>query len=103
MVLSAKHGLIKSTRVIAPYDQKMDEDRGMELSANYAIERAHALVRGLSGWPFKKAFCHGGAHYRMVVKKYESAGVFGGASVSYSHGGMGEQLAQLLRFLEGTG
>lgn len=101
LILSAQHGLIPATRVIAPYDLKMDADRALELSESYAIEQARELVRELPGAPFAKVFCHGGAHYRGVVQRYEAAGVFCDARVGYSGGGIGEQLAQLVKFLGG--
>jgi hypothetical protein len=100
LILSAEHGLISSTRVIAPYDLKMDGDRAAELSENYVVEQARALVRGLPGWPFGMIFCHGGSLYRQVLRGYEEAGVFGKAAVSYSSGAIGEQLAQLVKFFE---
>lgn len=103
LILSAEHGLVSSARVIAPYDLKMDADRAAELAEPSAVEQARALVAGLPGAPFARVFCHGGEHYRAVVKKYEAAGVFGGARVAYSRGGIGQQLAQLKMFLSGGG
>lgn len=101
LILSAEHGLIAPTEVIAPYDRKMDEARAHELAGGRPRERARALVRGLPGWPHKEVFCCGGAHYRSVIQAYEAAGLFGRAGVAYSCGVLGEQLAQLKRFLEG--
>jgi hypothetical protein len=101
LILSAQHGLIGSTRVIAPYDLKMNEDRAGELCGDSAVEQARALVAGYPGAPFSRIFCHGGTYYRAVLRLYMKRGVFGHAKIEYSRGKIGEQLSQLVHFLEG--
>lgn len=99
LILSAQHGLISADRVIAPYDLKMDERRSIELSEDYVVAAARALVRSLPGWPFSSVFCHGGSLYRRVFEHYAACGVFGSAEVQYTAGRIGEQLSQLARHL----
>ena len=100
LILSAKYGLIPATKQIVTYDLKMTPLRAAELSSVKRVTAAAALVRSTPGWPFAEIFCHGGVLYRSVLKSYVTAGVFGRARVHYSGGRIGEQLSQLVAFLE---
>lgn len=99
VILSAEHGLVEADRQLAPYDRRMDAPRADELVEPAEILRAIDLVAALRLGPLRDVFCHGGALYRQVVERYAAAGVFGTATVDYSHGGIGEQRSQLGRFL----
>lgn len=99
LILSAEHGLIPTNKPLEPYDRKMDEDRAEEFQTEKQIERARRLVRKVDGYPFTEVFCHGGGHYRDVVRRYAHEGVFGSAKLRYTSGRIGEQLAQLKKFL----
>lgn len=103
VILSAEHGLILSTRVLSPYDRKMDPERAAQMMTRSARAAAMELIAKMSGAPFSEIFCHGGELYRQVIQYYAAGGVFGDAAVRYSHGAIGVQLSQLARFLSGRG
>lgn len=100
LILSAEHGLIESDRELEPYDRKMDEDRAAHFCRVRYVDAATLMVAEIPGWPFGEVFFHGGQLYRQVIERYADAGIFGrGAGMRYSFGRIGEQLAQLKRFL----
>lgn len=100
VVLSAEHGLVAASDVLAYYDRKMDEPRAREFCTDKRAKKAAKLVRRVAGKP-DEIFCYGGALYRMVVRHYASCGAFGSRPrITYSEGKIGEQLHQLKEFLD---
>ena len=107
MVLSAEHGLVSRYRFLLPYDRKMDAPRAAELAE--AVQDAEAALYVPAG-PFSDRLEHfpeplevlawGGKLYRQVLASWQEAGLFRGARVHYSHGGIGTQLGQLRRWLD---
>ncbi len=99
--LSAEHGLISEYFEIVDYDRKMDAARSRELidPVHYALWR-----RALDGEIESEIFFFGGRHYRDCFRQavqLTEIELERDIPVTYSSGGIGEQLGQLKAFLEG--
>jgi hypothetical protein len=110
-ILSAEHGLISPWDSLLPYDRKLDDARAAELAALPLRDVQGALYtpiydRGAwAGTHFGPwlggVFMFGGALYRQVVQTWAAAGAFRyGEPLTYSGGGIGQQLGQLRRWLD---
>lgn len=111
LILSARYGLISRYGFISPYDQRLDEDRAVELASLpmdqleavlYApVERYRGRVRFNHFGPYDRIFVFGGALYRGVVEAWEARGAFRAVRVDYASGtGIGVMLGQLRDWLE---
>lgn len=100
VILSARHGFISPDTVIEPYDQRMTSARADDMLAALGTRY---LAGG--GWPatFGLVLLAGGAEYRRVMRValrwFEHCKGIIPASIQETSGGIGEQRAQLGRFL----
>lgn len=110
-ILSAEHGLIGEHRLTELYDRKMDDARASELAVAGYDQALAQIYRpswrpGTPGYafdhfgPYREVFVFGGALYRRVIETWDAAGLFRGARLTYTHGGIGMQLHQLKAFLD---
>ncbi|CAJ0808490.1 hypothetical protein R77560_04728 [Ralstonia thomasii] len=100
VILSALHGFITPDTIIGPYDQRMSPERADELLATLAT---HYMLP--AGWPASigPVLLAGGAQYRRVMRAAlrwlaDCTGIEP-ANITETSGGIGEQRAQLGRFL----
>lgn len=100
VILSALHGFIGPETVIAPYDQRMTAARADEMLATLTTRYMSHV-----DWPASlgSVFLAGGAQYRRVMRAAlrwlaDCKGIEA-VSVIETRGGIGEQRAQLGRFL----
>jgi hypothetical protein len=102
LALSAEYGLISAYQEIPNYDRKLDEDRAAGLVAQVA-EQLEELAR--SGRIRGEIFAYGGKHYRELLEAAAdlAADRLGRElPITYSSGGIGQQLGQLAAFLTRT-
>lgn len=104
VILSARHGFINATDVIAPYEQRMTAGRAEAMLAD--LPRYTGSVR----WPdgASEIFLAGGVHYRRVmraaVNRLTAAGRMSPqTAVGETSGGIGYQRSQLGNFLQRVG
>lgn len=99
-ILSAEFGLLHPATEIPDYDRKLDAARADAFLRDARIGReiAHDIARVRP----TEIFVMGGALYQRVLRA-ALAGAYLPAHVvvQYSHGGIGEQLGQLKRWLHG--
>lgn len=99
--LSAEHGLIDAMQPIADYDRLMTAERARELVPGVA-DRLEELGRSYPG----EILAFGGRHYRELIQRArELAEEAGDRSIpiTYTRGGIGEQLGQLKAWLRKDG
>ena len=100
VILSALHGFVPAGDELAPYDLRMTAERADDMLAHL---RSRTMAR--VAWPREigPVLLAGGAQYRRVMRATIEAlwNGFGTvpASVQETSGGIGEQRAQLGRFL----
>lgn len=93
--LSAEHGLINAGRTILPYDRKLTRARAAELIGTVAEQLERQAAPGV------RTFVWGGRLYRELIEQAAERAGIPAADFHYSSGGIGEQLGQLKRFLQG--
>lgn len=84
-IISAQHGIIAADNLILNYDRRMTSARAAELAPMVATALAHR-------WP--PAYVEVGSRYRRALPPPPWP-----ASVVVGHGGIGERLGQLKRWL----
>ncbi len=100
-ILSAEHGLIGERAPIADYDRKMDAARSREL-IDPTAEAVQRLVR--SGELAGDVLFYGGQLYRSCFQQAVQLAELElerDIAIHYTAGGIGAQLGQLRRFLDG--
>lgn len=85
LILSAQHGILAADNLILNYDRRMDRGRAQELAPDVALALAPY-------WP--PAYVEVGQTYRAALPPPPWP-----AAVVVGHGGIGERLAQLRRWL----
>jgi hypothetical protein len=95
LILSAKYGLVRSYEVIGPYDQKMTRQRARELRPTVHLHLRAYVAR----YEPADVFVCLGSTYRLAI---DGALDDADALVTYAKGGLGRQMQQLKRWLEGA-
>ncbi len=104
VILSAKHGIVLPEQLIEPYEQRMDEQRALELREQAAAQ-ARTVSTALGAVRPRQVFIAGGKLYRSValaiVGELRAGGLLDEeANVACTDGaGIGLQRAQLGQFL----
>lgn len=100
VILYARHGFITPDTVIEPYDQRMTPARADDMLAALGTRYLAA-----GGWPatFGQVLLAGGVEYRRVMRAalrwFEQCKGISPVCIKETSGGIGEQRAQLRRFL----
>ncbi|TXI24212.1 MAG: hypothetical protein E6Q67_03060 [Roseateles sp.] len=102
-ILSAKHGIVLPHEVLAPYDQRLDQDRVDEL-LDELRPQTERVAAAIDGAHIDQVLVAGGHLYRQVllaiVAQLKSNRAIGGdVPVNQTVGGIGEHRAQLGAFL----
>lgn len=97
-ILSAEHGLISPWMEIEDYDRLLDRPRALELLESTEINLKRLDELGALKGPI---LVWGGELYRQVILCSAVGAGLAPSRFHYSSGGIGEQLGQLKRFLQG--
>lgn len=101
LALSAQHGLISAYQEIADYDRKLDGPRVVGLIDKVAEQLVGFIGEQRIRGPI---FAYGGRYYRSLLEQsiqLAEMELNRDIPVTYSSGGIGEQLGQLKAFLQG--
>jgi hypothetical protein len=93
LILSAKYGLIKSSTLIADYNQRMNRERAKELRA----ETLQTLQSHAQQDTYQEVYVDLGRDYFAAVGDLRP--LFSGSLVIYARGRIGERLAKLKQWL----
>lgn len=99
--LSAEFGLISAYQEIPDYDRRMTPARAREL-VDIVAEQIEALIRQGRLNPDRETLMFGGGAYRDCLEQARTLAqceLNRGISISYTSGGIGDQLGQLKAFL----
>lgn len=99
LALSAEYGLISAYQEIPNYDRRMTAARIEEL-VDLVADQLDEL--GRAGKLRGAIFAYGGEHYRELLQRAERR-AHRSLDITYSHGGIGQQLGQLKAFLTEPG
>ena len=92
-ILSARFGVIPSSRSIPHYNRRMTDDRAAELAPSVARELSHAITE-----PCELFICAGKTYLRGL-EEWQPKGI----DVRFSAPGQGRKLRSLKRWLYGEG
>jgi hypothetical protein len=96
--LSAEFGLISAYQEIPDYDRRMTAARSREL-AGVVAEQLETLIRQGRLDPTREILAFGGGVYRDCLENAIALAEIEPLRISYTSGGIGEQLGQLKAFL----
>lgn len=93
LILSAEYGILDAADQIPHYDRLMTPARARELQS----EVAHALALRLAQTEYEEIFISVGKTYRIALET--ATRLLTHPHVTYAHGGIGEQMAELKHWL----
>jgi hypothetical protein len=98
LILSAKYGLLTADTPIEKYDQRMTQERALQLQRIVAEE----LDDRLTSIRYDEVFVNLGQMYQVALALSLELPCLG-ARVHYARGGIGEKMAQMKRWLHLVG